>query len=325
MLRSYGSTLPVEIWLLLREMDARFNEVITSLGDVRVMVFEDHVADPSTLVAPDVQMHYGKAKPFHLKPLAMLLSSFEELLFLDADNTPVRDVAYLFDHSVYTSSGYVMWPNNFKTSPRNPIWEIIDTKPRTQREGESGQILVNKRQRWQELNMFLHFCGPFYMRLYFGDKDAQVMSCAALKSPCHMMRDLMRPAGRVLNEEFFGMAFLQHGFNGEIGLLSLIRQLISISIRVLSVFVHHNSFKLASELPKVFLDKMMLATRGNEDLVRFKHIHNARIADGPAWYHRLEGIVPGLTEVLDSGLEAFSQQLKTTWQRIHEDASSGNH
>lgn len=61
---------------------------------------------------PGLQKVDGAWKNFHLKAAAILASKFAEVLYLDSDNVPLRDPAYLFDEPLYKSSGgAVFWPD----------------------------------------------------------------------------------------------------------------------------------------------------------------------------------------------------------------------
>lgn len=46
---------------------------------------------------------------YQLKAFAIRLSSFEEVLWLDSDNIPLRDPSYLFDAEPYASTGALFW------------------------------------------------------------------------------------------------------------------------------------------------------------------------------------------------------------------------
>lgn len=53
-------------------------------------------------------------KNFQIKADAIVQSSFEEVLYLDSDNIPLRDPAYLFDSALYKGPGQpqiVFWPD----------------------------------------------------------------------------------------------------------------------------------------------------------------------------------------------------------------------
>ena len=49
-------------------------------------------------------------KNFQYKLMAIVGSSFSEVLWLDADNTAVRNPEYLFDLPEFRSNGALFWP-----------------------------------------------------------------------------------------------------------------------------------------------------------------------------------------------------------------------
>ena len=100
MLRRTGSTLPVEIFLKSKdEYEEVACELFKELGATCVVLsefFEDF------RIRFDFQ-HY------QLKGFGMLFSSYEEILFLDADNFPVRKPEDLFETEIYKERGMVLW------------------------------------------------------------------------------------------------------------------------------------------------------------------------------------------------------------------------
>ena len=234
MLRDYGCKLPFEMWHKRGEISSAQMVLVRSFG-VMPMVFEDHV--PDSELQP-VESNVGP-RLFQLKSLAVLHSAFEELLLLDADNTPVRNVEYLFEHETYMRAHVVLWPDYWKTSADNPIWTIIDRAPTDDWEQDSGQFMINKRKAWAEVNLLVHFSSGFYMQLINGEKDSLRYVCHALGSGCHMIEARVVPVGMLKpNGRLCGHTLLQHDFDGQ------------------ALFVHHN----------------MVKTRAGSVGVNFKHM-----------------------------------------------------
>jgi hypothetical protein len=105
---------------------------------------------------------------------AICESSFNEVLFLDADSFPMSDPAYLFDHPLYRETGAVLWQDIRKWRHRQ--WKILNrtyriTLPKTQ--VESGQMIFDRRrvmpalERVRELN---RNSAETY-KVVYGDKD----------------------------------------------------------------------------------------------------------------------------------------------------------
>ncbi len=202
-LRNTGCTLPIELWYLGEELSA---EVILQLGTLNVICknFRDHLTTKLTGIM--------------LKPLAILHSQFNEILFLDADNHCLRDPGYLFGTPQYLQYGTIFWPDYWKTSPENPIWKIVNSEDYTGCEQESGQLLVNKQSCWKEINLCLFFneSHAVYHKLLHGDKDTFRFAWIALKSKFFMVTKDVASCGFIKNRKFIGTTMVQHSLEGDI-------------------------------------------------------------------------------------------------------------
>jgi hypothetical protein len=110
---------------------------------------------------------------WQLKSYALLHSRFEEVLFLDADQVPVRDPAFLFDCPEYCSTGAVFWPDITDLNAQNPIWALTGLPAHSCPSWESGQILVDKRRHIVPLRaaLYLNEQAHLVYRMLHGDKD----------------------------------------------------------------------------------------------------------------------------------------------------------
>lgn len=145
MLRELGSTLPVEVWMKdqSEEKPGWCDELEQEGMACRRM--SDYM---------DVSfMKHG----YQLKVNSILLSSFEEVLFLDADNVPVRNPDGVFDSKGYSDTGVVLWKDYWGHSGA-PILPyilgitdeasevLIEEKEKTV---ESGQLMWDKKRHWK--------------------------------------------------------------------------------------------------------------------------------------------------------------------------------
>lgn len=213
LLRMNGCTLPIEVWYSGNELNDDATTALKLLN-VRCRNCKDYTTQDVTGYA--------------MKPFAILHSDFEEVLFLDADNSCVKDPSFLFDSAEYRRFGAVFWPDLWTTDRKNPIWKITGAKDFDSAEQESGQILINKGQCWKALNLCWHFNlhHQDYYRMLLGDKDTFRFAWMALGTPYFMMPTPVGFCG--FNEPgkgFAGMSMLQHDFNGYI------------------LFLHRNLFK----------------------------------------------------------------------------------
>jgi alpha 1,2-mannosyltransferase len=90
----------------------------------------------------------GSLLKYQYKVFAILFSSFEELIFLEADAFPVRNPDNLMDLEPYKSAGLVVWPDFWVSTASHHFHDIgrsavppLDFR----RASESGIILYSKR------------------------------------------------------------------------------------------------------------------------------------------------------------------------------------
>lgn len=145
MLRELGSTLPVEVWM------KDHNEEKPGWCDE---LEQEGMACRRMSDYMDVSfMKHG----YQLKINSILLSSFEEVLFLDADNVPVRNPDGVFDSKNYSDTGVVLWKDYWGHSgaPILPYVLGISDEPsevlieETEKTVESGQLMWDKKRHWK--------------------------------------------------------------------------------------------------------------------------------------------------------------------------------
>ncbi|KAG6612084.1 Pantothenate synthetase [Phytophthora cinnamomi] len=175
---------------------------------------------------------------FATKVFAIYHSFFERVLFLDADNVPVRNPAFLFTAAEFEETGAVFWPDFwhpgktiFNIQPHSLVWELLDLPFVSMFEQESGQLLVDRRQHAAALELvnFYTFHRPNHfdkLKLAHGDKDLFRFAWLKLGAPFHMIESPPAVAGKVVNDSFCGMTMVQHDPQGEV------------------LFLHRNSHKL---------------------------------------------------------------------------------
>jgi hypothetical protein len=168
-LRRLGCTLPIELWYRgRREMTEEMAALVEPLGVTCVDAY------------PVVRRHpYRRLDSWELKPFAIAWSRFAEVLYLDADNVPLRDPAFLFDSAAYGEAGALFWPDRY-AGPGTGIewlkreaWEACGVPYRPEPEIEAGQLLIDKRRSWRALAMTLHLNehSDYYYAFFLGDKD----------------------------------------------------------------------------------------------------------------------------------------------------------
>lgn len=144
-IRETGSKLPVEVW---------FNE--TSEGKEG---WCDELAKEGMVCKWLSDYVDGRflQNGYQLKILTMMFSSFEQFLFLDADNQPVKNPDTIFDTKSFKDNGAILWPDYWDhtgapllpyvvglTDEASDMWLKKGT-----RTVESGQIVWDKSRHWK--------------------------------------------------------------------------------------------------------------------------------------------------------------------------------
>lgn len=122
---------------------------------------------------------------FMYKLVALIFSSFEEVLLLDSDNIPLRDPAELFESEQYVSTGSLLWMDFWRGSSAPDCQAILGNATALRYTHESGQMLVKKSKTWDALALalFMNSHSEFFYPLtinYMGLGDKEIFSTALL-------------------------------------------------------------------------------------------------------------------------------------------------
>lgn len=202
MLRKLGCTLPIELWHLGDELEGWMRRVVEPY-DVRcVDALEVAREHPARIL-----------NGWELKAYAILNSRFEQVLFLDADNVPIVDPAFLFDSPEFQSTGAIFWPDYGRLAPERSIWKLTGVPYRNEPEFESGQIVIDKRRchRPLKLAMWMNEQSDFWYSHIHGDKDTFHMAWRKLDIPYSMPgRSIFSLRGVMCQHDFEGRRIFQH-------------------------------------------------------------------------------------------------------------------
>ncbi len=203
MLRRLECELPIQVWHLGEtECDKDWTELVEPLGAECV--------DAELVCRRHPHPRLGG---WELKPYSILHSPFKEVLFLDADNVPVRDPTYLFEEARYRHAGAVFWPDGLRTPPQSERWGVFGVAYRDEWEQESGQILIDKEACWAPLNLcnWYNEHSDFFYRIVYGDKDTFRFAWHRLQQPYAMPeRGLMGIPYTLCQHDFQGHRLFQH-------------------------------------------------------------------------------------------------------------------
>jgi len=110
---------------------------------------------------------------FATKPFNIFRSSFNEVLWLDADNYPIRNPEYLFLDQEYVAKGSLFWRDICHDLVKDGAWQAFDVPKNDSEEFESGQLLINKQRCWVELlvTLFYNQNSAYFYQYLDGDKN----------------------------------------------------------------------------------------------------------------------------------------------------------
>ncbi len=167
-LRRLGCTLPIMFaYLGDLELDQRLIELVKPLGVTCLDLRELAKSEPMRIL-----------NGWESKAYSLLHAPFEQVIYMDADCNPTRDPTYLFDSPQFKHYGAIFWPD---LPPHDRpewlpaiVWENIGVPAKPDYvDFESGQLAIDKRKCWQEMNATVHINAhsDWYYRFVFGDKS----------------------------------------------------------------------------------------------------------------------------------------------------------
>ncbi|GKZ22700.1 hypothetical protein AbraCBS73388_008869 [Aspergillus brasiliensis] len=213
MLRRTGSKLPVEVFLADEgEYEEHICEVVLpSLNARCVLLSEILDAVPGDM----------RVEKYQFKLLAMLFSSFEEILFLDADAFPLHSPEMLFVNGPFPSTNMVTWPDFWASTVSSYYYEIASQpypENAVRQSSESGEVLISKKTHMKTLllSTYYNMWGPdFYYPLLSqgaageGDKETFVAAAMTLQEPYYQVSEPICAIGHGTQGGLAGSAMVQ--------------------------------------------------------------------------------------------------------------------
>jgi alpha 1,2-mannosyltransferase len=118
-LREVGCTLPIEVLI------PKYEEYELNICSKIFPKYNARCIYLPKLVGDNISNNY-QFKGYQYKSLALALSRFEDILLLDADNTPLSNPEPIFTSLPFTDHGLVLWPDFWKRTTHPSFYDIID-------------------------------------------------------------------------------------------------------------------------------------------------------------------------------------------------------
>ena len=181
-LRRSGCALPIQLWFPEREgPDCERADELRRMG-VTIHSFADLVdAD----AAGGAHGAAAMTNRFMYKIVALVFSSFREVLLMDSDNIVLSDPSSLFASELYESRGSILWMDFWRGSAAPDLASVLGAGAAANHTHESGQMVMDKKRTWEALRLALFFnahADVFYPLTvnYMGLGDKEIVSTAFL-------------------------------------------------------------------------------------------------------------------------------------------------
>ena len=176
-LRKLGCNLPIQFWHIGdNEINAEMRQLCSNYNIECVNAV--NVCKHNGL---GINFFGQKAhKKFEIKPLSILFTNIRQVLFIDADNIPVKDPTYLYDDNRYKEHGSIFWPDFDNRDGKylewlpERSWKAFGMNHRKELDFETGQILVDKSKCYKELciTLWVNMHSKFFYNYMHGDKSS---------------------------------------------------------------------------------------------------------------------------------------------------------
>jgi hypothetical protein len=218
-LRETGSKLPLELMLTTHEeYDKDVCEILLPKLGAKCLIMEE-IIGTENFKALNLQK-------YELKVLGLFLSTFEEVLLLDADNIAIKSPDYILESTPYKQTGYIIWPDFWRQTISPYFYQIagIDIGEPIRKDGvppqepsrarnasqladlegaipdstcEAGQLAINKKLHHRALLATVYY-NLYGFKYYYwllgqgavgvGDKDTFIAGLTLFKEPFYFVK-----------------------------------------------------------------------------------------------------------------------------------------
>ncbi|KAF3400883.1 Alpha-1,2-mannosyltransferase MNN21 [Talaromyces pinophilus] len=200
MLRRNNSTMPVEVFLRdSSEYEDHLCKKVLPQYNAKCVVLSELLGSTK---------HKGvEIEHYQFRTFAVLFSSFEEVVWMDADCFSLYRVEDLLESEPFTSTGLVTWPDFSASTTSQLFYQISQQEipPMTLRAAtKTGVFLISKKTHFLTLLLaaYYNYHGPsHYFSLLLqgapgqGDKEAFIQAASALKEPVYPVSERVSALG----------------------------------------------------------------------------------------------------------------------------------
>ena len=118
-IRATGAQLPIELFIASEdEYEEKFCTHIAQEYNAQCNVFDKALAQSL--------LDRFKIGGYQYKMLALLSSKFENVLYMDSDNFPTKNMDYIFDSELYKQKQMILWPDAWARTTNPKFYDIAE-------------------------------------------------------------------------------------------------------------------------------------------------------------------------------------------------------
>ena len=162
-----GHIVPIEVFYRQGELSNKQIEILEAVAPtVSVKSIKGNAKDFTT--------PYGTKAGWSVKIHALYESEYQENLWIDSDNYPIRNVGFLFNDTEYRAKGSLFWRDVMSTDRANryhdsaPLWPVFRVQPNDAEPFEAGQLLIDKLKCWPQFRLVKHYADNCEYYYHFG-------------------------------------------------------------------------------------------------------------------------------------------------------------
>lgn len=120
-IRAAGAKKPIELFIpSSKDYEQDFCEKVLPKFNARCNVFDDKLGE-------ELKNEFNIGG-YQYKMLALLSSKLENILYIDSDNFPTKNIDYIFDSDLYKEKNMIIWPDAWGRTTNPKFYDIAGVK-----------------------------------------------------------------------------------------------------------------------------------------------------------------------------------------------------